>query len=121
MTAEITLLKAKALVERDGVSRRTKLRGSEIRVMVQEKIIDMIERGDGFNVAEKLNELMRCGNAQIELAACALFERFTRDDARADRDNVQEPDAPTREQLIAAGNTIMQALGLQPVDPDGST
>lgn len=90
MTAEITLLKAKALVERDGVSRRTKLRGSEIRVMVQEKIIDMYESGQGFRVAEKLNELMHCGNEQIELAACALFERFTRDDLRHDGSDLPE-------------------------------
>ena len=90
MTAEITLLKAKALVERDGVSRRKKLRGSEIRVMVQEKIIDMIERGEGFNVAPKLNQLMHCGYEPIELAACALFERFTRDDLRHDTGEVPE-------------------------------
>lgn len=107
MTAEVTLLKAKALVERDGVSRRTKLRGSEIRVMVQEKIIEMYESGQGFRVAEKLNELMHCGNEQIELAACALFERFTRDDLRADTAEVPEID-------------IKDFSGKQPYVPDKS-
>lgn len=90
MAAEVTLLRAKALVDRDGVSRRTKLRGTEIRAIVQDRIIQMIEEGNAFDVAEKLNDLMHCGNEQIELAACALFERFTRDDLRADTGDVPE-------------------------------
>lgn len=59
-------------------------------MIVQERIIEMYDSGQGFRVADKLNELMHCGNEQIELAACALFERFTRDDLRADTGDMPE-------------------------------
>jgi hypothetical protein len=88
MSASDTLYKAMQLGKRKKGNGREAAppSGVKLRGIIVGGLTDLAEQGEGLKVAEKLAELLDCGKPAIELRACEVIEKFTRDIDTGDND-----------------------------------
>lgn len=111
MSASDTLYRAHKMAQRakgNGRERKPKPpNGRHLRGIIVDGLTQMAEEGEA-RVAEKLVELLDCGKPAIELQACAVIEKFTRD-APVDE---QPTDLDlTPEEVEAMLEDVVRALG----------
>lgn len=116
MSASDTLYKAMQLGKRKKGNGREAAppSGVKLRGIIVGGLTDLAEKGEGLKVAEKLSELLDCGKPAIELRACEVIEKFTRDNVGAEQPEDLEL---TPEEIDTMLGEVAQALGKRIVSP----